>query len=263
MLMNTERTVRKQAKKALEGNWSVIISQIMAALLPLLTGLFAFSLAMSAAGIYDTENPNQLQQILTAIFGGVFFIVAVALLPLINGIYRSVCNIVNGRKSSPLDVFFYYKKPKRFFKSLILDVISVGLFLIVSGLLNVFNYLNAFSGEILENSPSLVVVMTILLVLAWIVSAVVTVVCYIIFVHYTLLAYGFNENLPLGVYLPRMMAFSIKNFIPTIKLFVGFIGWAALCFFVVPALYAVPYFLTTSAMSAKWLFELEGSRDIC
>jgi hypothetical protein len=35
-----------------------------------------------------------------------------------------------------------------------------------------------------------------------------------------------------------------------------------LCFFVVPAFYAVPYFLTASAMSAKWLFELEGSRDI-
>ena len=59
-----------------------------------------------------------------------------------------------------------------------------------------------------------------------------------------------------------MMAFSIKNFISTIKLFIGFIGWAALCFFVVPAFYVVPYFLTTSAMSAKWLFELEGSRDI-
>lgn len=29
--------------------------------------------------------------------------------------------------------------------------------------------------------------------------------------------------------------------------------------FVVPAFYAVPYFLTTSAMSAKWLFELEGA----
>ena len=102
----------------------------------------------------------------------------------------------------------------------------------------------------------------VLLVLAFIVSTAVVMVCYIIFVHYTFLAYGFNEHLPLGIYLPRMMAFSIKNFIPTIKLFIGFIGWAALCFFVVPAFYAVPYFLTTSAMSAKWLFELEGSRDI-
>ena len=105
-------------------------------------------------------------------------------------------------------------------------------------------------------------VVAVLLVLAFIVSTAVVMVCYIIFVHYTFLAYGFNEHLPLGIYLPRMMAFSIKNFIPTIKLFIGFIGWAALCFFVVPAFYAVPYFLTTSAMSAKWLFELEGSRDI-
>ena len=227
--MNTEKTVRKQAKKVLEGNRSVIISEIMVAVLAFLTGLFAFSLAMSVAGLYDVKNPNQTQQMLTMIFG---------------------------------HVFYYYKKPKLFFKSVILDVISVGLFFIISGLLNVFNYLSAVSDKIIDNSPSLTAVVAVLLVLAFIVSTAVVVVCYIIFVHYTFLAYGFNEHLPLGVYLPRMMAFSIKNFIPTIKLFIGFIGWAALCFFVVPAFYAVPYFLTTSAMSAKWLFELEGSRDI-
>ena len=245
--MNTEKTVRKQAKKVLEGNRSVIISEIMVTVLAFLTGLFAFSLAMSVAGLYDVKNPNQTQQLLTMIFGLVFFAFVVVCLPLINGVYRSVCNVVRGRECSPLDVFYYYKKPKLFFKSVILDVISVGLFFIISGLLNVFNYLSAVSDKIIDNSPSL---------------TAVVVVCYIIFVHYTFLAYGFNEHLPLGIYLPRMMAFSIKNFIPTIKLFIGFIGWAALCFFVVPAFYAVPYFLTTSAMSAKWLFELEGSRDI-
>lgn len=262
MLMNTEKTVRKQAKKVLEGNRSVIISEVMVAVLAFLTGLFAFSLAMSVAGLYGVKNPNQTQQMLTMIFGLVFFAFVVVCLPLINGVYRSVCNVVRGRECSPLDVFYYYKKPKLFFKSVILDVISVGLFFIISGLLNVFNYLSAVSDKIIDNSPSLTAVVAVLLVLAFIVSTVVVVVCYIIFVHYTFLAYGFNEHLPLGVYLPRMMAFSIKNFIPTIKLFIGFIGWAALCFFVVPAFYAVPYFLTTSAMSAKWLFELEGSRDI-
>lgn len=260
--MNTEKTVRKQAKAALEGNWSIVISQIMVTLLAFLTGLFAFSLAMSASGMYGVENPSQSQRILMTVFGLVLFAFVVVILPLVNGVYRTVCNVVRGRECSPLDVFYYYKKPKRFFKSVILDVISVGLFFIISGLLNVFNYLSAVSDKIIDNSPSLTAVVAVLLVLAFIVSTAVVVVCYIIFVHYTFLAYGFNEHLPLGVYLPRIMAFSIKNFIPTIKLFIGFIGWAALCFFVVPAFYAVPYFLTASAMSAKWLFELEGSRDI-
>ena len=63
--MNTEKTVRKQAKKVLEGNRSVIISEIMVAVLAFLTGLFAFSLAMSVAGLYDVKNPNQTQQMLT------------------------------------------------------------------------------------------------------------------------------------------------------------------------------------------------------
>lgn len=74
MLMNTEKTVRKQAKKVLEGNRSVIISEIMVAVLAFLTGLFAFSLAMSVAGLYGVKNPNQTQQMLTMIFGIVFLL---------------------------------------------------------------------------------------------------------------------------------------------------------------------------------------------
>lgn len=74
MLMNTEKTVRKQAKKVLEGNRSVIISEIMVTVLAFLTGLFAFSLAMSVAGLYDVKNPNQTQQMLTMIFGLVFLL---------------------------------------------------------------------------------------------------------------------------------------------------------------------------------------------
>lgn len=72
--MNTEKTVRKQAKKVLEGNRSVIISEIMVTVLAFLTGLFAFSLAMSVAGLYDVKNPNQTQQMLTMIFGLVFLL---------------------------------------------------------------------------------------------------------------------------------------------------------------------------------------------
>ena len=72
--MNTEKTVRKQAKKVLEGNRSVIISEIMVAVLAFLTGLFAFSLAMSVAGLYGVKNPNQTQQMLTMIFGLYFLL---------------------------------------------------------------------------------------------------------------------------------------------------------------------------------------------
>ena len=76
-----------------------------------------------------------------------------------------------------------------------------------------FNYLSAVSDKIIENSPSLTAVVAVLLVLAFIVSTAVVVVCYIIFVHYTFLAYGFNEHLPLGIYLPRMMFYRLGGFV--------------------------------------------------
>ena len=49
MLMNTEKTVRYQAKEVLEGNRSVIISEVMVAVLAFLKRLFAISLAISVA----------------------------------------------------------------------------------------------------------------------------------------------------------------------------------------------------------------------
>ena len=49
-----------------------------------------------------------------------------------------------------------------------------------------FNYLSAVSDKIIENSPSLTVVVAVLLVLAFIVSTAVVMVCYV-----------FNEHLPL------------------------------------------------------------------
>jgi hypothetical protein len=39
----------------------------------------------------------------------------------------------------------------------------------------------------------------------------------------------------------------------------SFAGWFALCFFVVPALYVLPYFAVAAANSARWLFEMERS----
>lgn len=125
------------------------------------------------------------------------------------------------------------------------------LVFLVSGLLNVFNYLSAVSDKIIDNSPSLTAVVAVFACFGVYRQHCSCGVLHY-FYSYTFLAYGFNEHLPLGIYLPRMIA-SIKNFISTIKLFIGFIGWA-LCAFCYSGIFCtIPYFLTTSAMLAKWL----------
>ncbi|MCH5304747.1 MAG: hypothetical protein J1E41_07780, partial [Ruminococcus sp.] len=39
-------------------------------------------------------------------------------------------------------------------------------------------------------------------------------------------------------------------------LFFTFLAWIASCFFVIPALYVIPYFITSFANSSKWLIRL-------
>lgn len=53
----------------------------------------------------------------------------------------------------------------------------------------------------------------------------------------------------------------VKNFGNTMKLYFGFAGWIALCFFVVPAFYVLPYISTSFATSAKWLISIEKGRN--
>lgn len=260
--MNTEKTIKIQAKKALEGNWSTLIAQIMFALLAFITLVFGFSFTMNAAGFYNVQELSNAQKGAATAVAIAFYFAAAAVSPLINGVYRSVCRIVSGNACDSLDVLYYFKKPQRFCKTVILNIISIGLFFIISRLVDVYSLISMLSDKITAANSALTPVMYVLLVLAWVASAAAAVVCYIIFVHYTFLAYGFNENLPIGFFLPKMAVFAVKNLGSTIKLFVGFIGWAALCFFAVPAFYVAPYFLTASAMSAKWLFELEGGNEI-
>ena len=43
---------------------------------------------------------------------------------------------------------------------------------------------------------------------------------------------------------------------------ISFSGWLLLCFFVVPALYVIPYVSVSALTSAKWLFQLDERRCV-
>ena len=100
----------------------------------------------------------------------------------------------------------------------------------------------------------------IVLILAMAISVIIKVLIYLVFVHYPLNAYAQDESKSVVKYAFGYIGFSLRNLWKTIKLIFSFIGWIALCFFVVPAFYVLPYILVSMSYSAKWLFTLNRNR---
>ena len=57
-------------------------------------------------------------------------------------------------------------------------------------------------------------------------------------------------------YLFGCIGFSFRYSGALLRLIFSMFGWIALCFFVLPALYAVPYISVALMNSARWLFAM-------
>lgn len=74
--------------------------------------------------------------------------------------------------------------------------------------------------------------------------------------RYFLAAYIFIDGqgtLPARACIDYSVRLMKRNTMRYIKLLLSFLPWFLLCFFVVPALYVIPYFQASCAVSAKWM----------
>ena len=95
------------------------------------------------------------------------------------------------------------------------------------------------------------------LIFAAVISAIIDILLYLILVHFQMLVYSIQPERGAFGCTFLLLPFVFKNFGKALSLFLSFIGWFALCFFVVPSMYTVPYFITASANEAKWLLKAE------
>ena len=126
------------------------------------------------------------------------------------------------------------------------------MFAVITGVFNFSNYLSLLFPDGAGNAGeySLVVAAAVL-------TGVIYVLAYMIFVHYPLMIYALRSDISVSKCVFGSIGFSFKHFGKLFKLILSYFGWFALCFFVVPALYVIPYFYAGSLLSAKWLLELD------
>ena len=256
--MSPEKIIKRQAREALKGN---AVTLIAAAGAVLLTALLLNYLNITTVfllesnGVLGTAPQSPGHIIVKFCYGAALMLLS----PLFNGCLRMAASVARGRQCCANELFFFFGTAHRYSKTLVIDMILLLYLTPCAAIMAAGEY----AGTVLaEQLPAWEYSANLFPALTGIVAALICVPILAVFVHYPLAAYALNENIPIEHCVFLMIAFSARNLGKTLRLVFSFAGWAALCFFVLPALYVIPYFAVTSIQSAKWLFELEENRGI-
>lgn len=252
--MKTEKFVKQRAREALKGNLvqliaamamvfaAVMLTEIVQTILILLTQ----KVDMNTGEVISDENI-----IYYAIVAGSVAVLLFAS-PLLNGFFKAAANAVEYGDCEARDVFFYFRSAGLYFKTVAVDLLLYLMFAVITGVFNFSNYLSLLlpNGAGSAGEYALVVAVAVL-------TGVIYVLAYMFFVHYPLMIYALHSDISVSKCVFGSIGFSFKHFGKLFKLILSYFGWFALCFFVVPALYVIPYFYAGSLLSAKWLLELD------
>lgn len=261
--MSTEKTIRNQAKQSLKGNWGTLIAALLFISAILLFISSISSIVAVILKVFDTSDGTiyESKMWLYNVINGCAAIPILFASPLINGAYKMFFNVSQNSNTDMSDLLYFFKDKSRYFKTLGLNIVIAIAYFVISYGLDCYAYVSAFFGRSLQNGFS-ADAMSFALLGAMVVSVAIKFLAYFIFVHFALFAYAQDESKGIMHYAFGMCGFAFKHLGETIKLLFTFLGWIALCFFVVPAFYVLPYIMNSFATSAKWLFALEKDRGL-
>ena len=243
--MSRERIIKKQARESLRGNFAALIAGMLAlaaaaVILSNLPAFGAYLLGLVNADTDEITDGNFLWYLLLE-FGTI--VLALFISPLVNGFFKLAADTAVKGRCDINSFFGCFSAPRFYFRTIALNA---GLCAVYAVLTAPVAVAGKFLGGIVPE-PAVIAVLVIWQILV-----------YIFFIHYPLAAYALNGNHPMYHYLFGLAGFSFRYSGALLKLVFSMIGWIALCFFVIPCLYVIPYLSVTLMNSARWLFELNN-----
>lgn len=257
--MKTEQIIKKQARGAMRGNMSKLIAAagLASLVLLLLEYLEYLVLYIGNAVNLDTGEVKDGYTVFYLLTVSGFAAAALFASPLLNGFLRMSADTAIKKECRSVDVFYYFKGGRLYFKTILFNLVLYLMYASASSALNLSGILSWLLPDIFAAEMSLRIE-SVLTVFVSIVTVILRIIVFLIFAYYPLLAYAIKGDMRISCIF-KMLGFSIKHFSQAFRLTLSFAGWFALCFFVVPVIYVAPYFAVSSAMSARWLLELDGS----
>lgn len=256
--METEKKIRTQAKNALNGNWTAAAAGLF---LIFALSLLLFLLYYFAVNIINIFNGNTYDGVYEAsivILICLLVLSGFALSPVLNGFFKICYNIANKKEADFSDAFYFFKRNKYFTTVQFNLIIAFKIILnFIVGLIPYFAVTlitGIFSLQLLNTVIANEVFFSVQAFLFALGATFAVIRSLRLFI--TNFLYIENDRIDF------QEIFSISRKINKIHskdltlLFFTFLAWIASCFFVLPAIYVIPYFTTAFANSSKWLIQL-------
>lgn len=257
--MKIEKTIRKQAKKKLENNWVSAVSALFV--------LFGFAVALillfeSLINIFKVYDINgELKESSTTALAIILVLtvaIGVFISPVKNGFLKYFYCLSNTGEGDLRSVFYFFFRSKRYIKTVLfnliifcISILNMLITLLPYGILKIIdNSVDIF--PTVEAEQVGYIIYSILFGIG--ITAGIVLSLRLIFVEFL---YIDKENKGVGYFFgKKAIKLSIKHNKDYIILVFTFLPWIMLCFFVLPALYVIPYLTESLATSSKWLIKL-------
>ncbi len=250
--MKAEKIIKLQARHNLsKSNWSTIIGCFAVTLIVAFLVLFLYYCLIygfNTVNVYANKFKDSKLQ-LVSLFQYSAIILFVLATPVFSGFTKICYNIAKYGKSNTYDLFFYFTRPKLYFRALGINILKGMIFfpcfvLAVAGLVFI-------EQAVLEND----LILLIFGIGVSVADIILFLVLYakLVFANYILADNSYNNAF---FYISESFSLSKGHTISTIKLLLSFTLWFALCFFILPIFYVVPYTKVSMGTSAKWLIKM-------
>lgn len=255
--MGIERQIKKQARESLKNNFVSAVTSVFVLGGIILVLYLLFQLTLLAFNVYD-ENLELNSDLLYAniiYFADVSVVILLAVFvsPVINGFYKLYYELAKNNNTELRYLFYFFLGTKRYFKAVVFNIITA-LLLIVNFTIWLIPYFavdTIINFEILQGN--FISIISVVLYSAGVVGAVLTSVKYII----SEFTFVDDETKSFSHFFFKFGSkIGRKHFRDLVLLIFTFIPWFALCFFVLPGIYVIPYFTESIATSAMWLIKL-------
>lgn len=256
--MNVEKIIKAQSREAMNGKWISLVAGFLLLSAMICLVVTGVDLAVSVFGIRNENGmlkPNTENIFTVIVCTGV--LVFMLLTPAKNGFLKICYNIASGKEGELKDAFYFFKRNK-FLSALQFNLLLTVRFIvnILIGLIPFFilwavTYF--FSLQLLttvtanEIAYYIQLVFFITGIVFGIIRSAKLYIADFLFIEND----GETENT-----ISASKAILKKHGKDAFRLFISFIPWIALCFFVLPAIYVIPYMSTSFATSSKWLIRL-------
>lgn len=262
--MNKEKLIKNQALTSLKGSWIILIAMVLTISAVMIAIYSMGSIVQLITKSLDTATgmAKSGKEFTFTLISIIDLVVMFFLTPLINGFFKSVYTVAHNEIPSFWEIFSFFKSPKLYFKTILLNLIFVVILSLAFFAFD-FGYLVTMITDSLKTSNTALttLITAVLNIVFGAVSVLLISFVYLFFVNYAMFLFIDDSNSNIFCCFGKGVKMFVKNFGNTMKLYFGFAGWIALCFFVVPAFYVLPYISTSFATSAKWLISIEKGRN--